>query len=287
MASVIECQDDDLHMGGGNSEQDAVAEVAYLARSLNRVRLLAAIREAGEIERQPLKDEFEMARTTLVRNLESLEARGWITTDPPSTYALTAAGELVADAFADLTRVIQLTKRLDPVLRSLPAEPLELDPCLLADADVVVSTETDPFAPVHRHVEALKHSESARLCLAVVGQQALEEMGRRIQTGDVTVESVVERGVTETIQSNARYADLLGEQLETGRHDVFVYEGSIPFYLGILDDTVQIGVEDAAGIPHALLETESPAVHDWAIDTYTTFREKAAPLTELDHDATT
>lgn len=36
--------------------------------------------------------------------------------------------------------------------------------------------------------------------------------------------------------------------VETGRLSACVYDGALPYYLGVVNDTVQIGVEDEDGM---------------------------------------
>ncbi|WP_232685680.1 helix-turn-helix transcriptional regulator [Halobacterium zhouii] len=268
-------------MSGVSEEQRVVEEIEFLARSPNRVRLLEAIREAGTIEKQTLQNQFDMVRTTLVRNLETLEERGWVQASSQGTYTLTCAGEVVAESFSEVMDTVRITKRLQPFLKWLPSDEFDLDLRLLADAEITCSTTNDPYAPVQEHVKKIKQTERARIFLSVMGQQPLEEVRTRILNGDAIFESVVEPGIEETINANARYRDLFEEQIASGGHNVFVYEGTIPYYLGILDDTVQIGAEDDEGVPRALLETDSADVREWAEQTYANYQQEARPLAVL------
>jgi hypothetical protein len=66
--------------------------------------------------------------------------------------------------------------------------------------------------------------------------------------------------------------------LATDRFDLSVYDGEVPYYLGVLDETVQIGVEDENGMPRALLETDVEGLGEWASDTYAQYRERSTPF---------
>lgn len=63
----------------------------------------------------------------------------------------------------------------------------------------------------------------------------------------------------------------------TGRYQLFEFDGEIPYFIGILDDAVQIGV-DEAGKPRALLESEHPEVRTWAENTIEEYKEEAEPV---------
>lgn len=89
---------------------------------------------------------------------------------------------------------------------------------------------------------------------------------------------MVERSVAQVLQSKEEYADLVEEMEETGRIEIRVVNDSIPYYVGLLDETVQIGVEDDDGVPRALLETDSDEAREWAEQTYERYRQASEPL---------
>jgi hypothetical protein len=67
--------------------------------------------------------------------------------------------------------------------------------------------------------------------------------------------------------------------VDTGRFEVHVHDGDIPYYLGILDDTVQMGVNED-GEPRGLLETDSEEVREWAENRYESYKQEAEPLSQ-------
>lgn len=77
-------------------------------------------------------------------------------------------------------------------------------------------------------------------------------------------------------EKHARYvADVVG----TDRFSVSVFGGDIPYDLGVLDDTVQIGVEGSDGIPRALVETDSAPVREWADESISRYAEDSRAVT--------
>jgi len=60
--------------------------------------------------------------------------------------------------------------------------------------------------------------------------------------------------------------------------DTFVHDGPVPFFPGLYDDRVQVGVGDDEGSSRALVESRDEAVREWAEDTYAAYRTAAKRL---------
>jgi predicted transcriptional regulator len=254
--------------------------VAFLARSGTRVRILRNLAAAGPLDRDALGDRLDVARTTLARNLAPLVDRGWVDVRNGTEYVLTAGGEAVLSAFDRFADTVSVAATFEPFLRAAPREAFDLDPRHLAGADLVVATESDPYAPITRHVEAIAATGSYRALLPAVGLSALETGTERIEAG-ATHEVVVAGEVAEAIRSNPAYADPLAEAsgpaADAGVR-LFVTDESVPFFLGLFDAVVQVGVADENGKPQAIVESRDDAVRSWAEETYAAYRADARPL---------
>lgn len=258
-------------------DEEAIAEIECLARSPNRLRLLAAIADEAPVEKGTLRRRFEMSRTTLSRNLDLLEQRGWIEESAARAYAVTPAGAVVVEHLADLLDVTNLSNQLRPVFEWLPNGALDLDLSHLADADVMIAEPGDPWAMINHHVATLKTMDECRALLPFVGLHATEAGADRVIYDAAIAEVVVTPSVSETFQSNPQYTGPLVEAASTGRFEVSVYEGGIPYGLNIIDETVQIVVADDEQ-PRALLETEGEAVQEWADRKFQEYKEEAERL---------
>jgi predicted transcriptional regulator len=256
---------------------DPLDAVAFLARAPNRAAVLDALRRDGPLDRRALRDRFDAARTTLGRNLDALADRGWVR-DDGDEYAVTPAGAAVADDFAALRDTAEAADRLQPVLARLSADafPAALD--AFADATVVTADGGDPYAPVNRHVVALRSAEQVRCLLPVVGLNALDATCERVRASDAEHEAVVEPAVADVLRSDPAYAPGVEELAAFDRVAVHVCDDAIPFYLGVLDDLVQVGVSDGDGVPQALMETRDDAARAWAAETYRSYRDRADRL---------
>ena len=257
--------------------EKTIEEVDYLARSTTRVRLLEALYENGSLEKAELKDRVDVSRTTIQRNLDALEAEGWVR-DDNCEYWITRSGELVAEQLLALLDTIYVSKQFEPLLKWLPPDSFDLDVHSLADADLVVADERDPYAPVNRHLELMQSAETFRGLLPAVGLQPLLVAHECVTERGHTQEIVVDEDVAATLSDEPNYRDPVEALLESDRCAVLVADRTVPFYLGLADDTVQIGVGDDDEVPRSLAETSDPDVRDWVERTYEEFRADAEPL---------
>ena len=254
----------------------AIETIELLARSEHRVRILDLLCESGSLEKHVLGDQVDASRTTIGRNLDVLEEQGWIRRTN-AHCEITRQGELVAEKFRTLTETVALGSKLDAFMRWVPDGALDLDLELLTDAEIILPEPGDPDAMVNRHVELIRETANDRVILPVTGLHAFEAVHRKIVEENATSELVVEPTIEETFRTNPSYVELYEEMVATGRFDIRVYDGDIPYYLGVLDDTVQIGVSED-GEPRAILETESEAVADWAAGVYAEYKDESKPL---------
>lgn len=260
----------------GGELPDTVAEVEVLTRSRNRVRILQALAEHEQIHRDALRESFDVSRTTLTRNLDALEEQGWLR-NSGATYRITPCGELVASEVVNLLETTHVAKQLQDALRYVPVSELDLDLRLLSDADVWVAEPGDPYAMINRQVEAIRQMTRGAGLLRVTGLHAMEAAHAAVVQRECEIELVVVPSVAETLTSKPEYRRLVAEMRETGRCQVFVYDGTVPFSLALIDETVQLVVDDD-GQPRALVESDSLGVREWAERVYETHREQAKPI---------
>lgn len=256
---------------------DVPGGVAFLARSDTRVRILRELSAADRLDRDTLRARLDVARTTLARNLDPLAERGWVAATDTATYVLTLAGETVLAEFERFAETVTVVDEFEPFLRAVPRGAFDLHPRHLAGADLVVATPSDPYAPITRHVEAIETAERYRGLLPAVGLSAMETGTERLADG-ATAELVVGPGVAETLRSESAYADRLDEVPADAGMRLFVATEPVPFFLGVFDATVQIGVADENGKPQALVETGDETVRAWAEETLADYRADARPL---------
>lgn len=260
------------------SREQYVDEIEFIARSYNRVYILSLLSEHEQLEKDQIKEHCTEVRTTLQRNLDALEEQGWIQCTNTREYRITPCGGLIAEAFEYLVDAVETADKLNEFLRWIPNDSFDLDPRLLADAQVTVSDPHNPYSTVNEHIRVLKNTEEFKGLLPIVGREALEVRWRQHKDNKAWDDIVVSVGAAEVLTSDENYTDLLREVLDSKRAHIFVFDGEIPYFVGIYDDRVQIGVEDEEGIPRALVESDSADVREWAEQKFDQYRERSRPI---------
>ncbi len=254
-----------------------IGAVAFLSGSQARVALLEQLRRNGRLTERELRGRVEGARTTVHRNLDKLCERGWVR-QSGGQYSITTAGEFVVDEFLELVDTVETASRLQPFLECVPGEALDLELRWLRDAELTTPEPGNPLATVNRHVERIEEASRLNALLPVAGLHPYEIVHERVCRGVMEVECIASPSVAETVLSDPDFADLTAEMLDTGQFELYTCDERIPYYLGILDDRVEIGVDDD-GSPAGILGTTSENVYEWAETKYAEYRSAADPVT--------
>ncbi|MFB6139767.1 MAG: helix-turn-helix transcriptional regulator [Halosimplex sp.] len=252
---------------------DPVEQVAFLARSETRVRVLERLHDCGPASQRDLRDRVDASRSTLSRALAALEERGWVE-QSGGAYELTPKGGVVAEEFLGLLESIRAVDRLSTFLEWFPYAEFDVDVARFREADVTTASPSDPYAPAREQTQLIDQVERFRGFLPSLDIEGTRVVHDRITEGSFEAEIVLSADAEATVESG-EFADLFREQVATGRLTVHVVDGELPFYLGLADGLAQVGVEDDEGFPRALLETTDPAVVDWATDVYDSYRDRA------------
>ncbi|WP_254535489.1 helix-turn-helix transcriptional regulator [Halomarina litorea] len=246
-----------------------------VVRTVRRREALVECLLDGRRDKRQLTTDLGVSRSTVDRGIRDLERHGLVDYED-GEYGLTPLGRTVADGYSVFVERVAVAERLEPFLSVAPPA-LDVDPLHLSDATLAVSKPSDPHAMINLHVERLRETDDHRLLLPVTGLHAYEVGHETVVDGGARAESVVTPGVADLYRGDTPYRPLYEAMTATGRYECRVTEEPIPFYLGVLDDTVQVGVT-RENEPHAVLETRNPAVRRWAKATYREFRESARPL---------
>jgi predicted transcriptional regulator len=248
------------------------ASMSIIDTATRRTEFLECLLEQPKDKRM-LVDDIGMSRATVDRGLRELENAGLIEyTD--GRFALSTIGKITEYGLSDLIETIGLGQRLRPFLRWVSYDKFDIDIHLLADAELLLPEPGDPWAMMNRHVQMLKEADNGRVIQPVTSLYAMEVAYERIVNAGATGASVVESSVADTFQTNPNYTELVEGMIATGRFDLYIYGGTIPYFLGVFDETVQIGA-DEDGEPRAILETDSAKVLKWAENKYEEYRQQA------------
>jgi predicted transcriptional regulator len=237
-----------------------------------RIELMDCLREVPK-DKPTLVDDLGMSRATVDRGLRELESVGLVEYTA-GRFGITPVGELTMSALLNLIETIEQGLRLNPFLRWIPGDDFDIDLRLLADAEMLLPEPSDPWSMMNEHVNKIEETHDGKVIQPLASLHAMETAYDRIVNEGATGATVVESSVAAMFQSNSNYAELVEEMIATERFDLFVYDGTIPYYIGVFDETVQIGV-DEDGIPRAILETDSPEVRKWAESKYEEYKQQS------------
>lgn len=258
-----------------SSLQTSVDEIAFLVGSAHRVRILGALYDRDACSRDELRELVDASRTTVQRNVQALEERGWITNSSVE-YDITPVGALVTEELLGLVETMQLATDLRKALRWLPREELGFDLRELRDAAVTVASPTSPYAPVDQLVTALETATRFRGLFATASLATVEVLQSRAGVADTHWCVILTADGREALSSD--YAERFASLRAADALDLHAYPGDVPFYLGLLDDEVQLGFTDGDGVLKALVQSTSPTVREWADDTFEAYYDESAPV---------
>lgn len=247
--------------------------VEFLAGSENRVETLVALRDAGVADQRSIADSVDASRRTVKRTLDALEERGWVVVENSTgPYRITALGELVLDAYLDVTDRLSAADRLGPFLQRIPTDEFDLDPLTLEDAEIIVRGENQPYAPMDRVLEVRRDASTIREVADIIQADSAAQLRERVENGELTATVVLEASVLDAVEENDGYAEEFEAALASDGATFYQYEGDVPFVFGLMDDTVVMGVTDDMGIPDAVVVSDTPDVRDWAERRFEAFR---------------
>lgn len=256
---------------------EPLGNIAFLARSSNRVRVLEALAD-GPRSRRDLGDLTDASRATLARVLAELEERRWIERSGDHVLA-TPLGRLVYEEFAPLVDAMRAADVLREVAHLVPDDAgLELG--AFADATVERPNAGDPTAHMDRgfeHVEAAARFDIlARTAIPRFAVEAARRLRREGFSFTATVPTAYVRGLAPDSTVLTAFRDIV----DAGGA-VDLVDGPIHHNVAVADDTVIVWLCDDAGTHQGLLFSEDRRVREWASTLIQRRREGATPLGEV------
>jgi len=261
----------------------ALEDIEFLALSPNRVEVLRLLAD-GRHTRRDLADETGASQATLGRILGDFEDRTWIRKDSGG-YVATATGDLVAASFTDLLSSLDTERALRPIVDYLPTDAMDFDLRHLADATITTPTGTRPNAPVQRVLDLLDDAEEVRVFSHAFNEQSLTVVQDHTAAGDQTFRGVFSRSAIEALADESGLRERLLDLLGTDDVELRVCSDEIPLAVTVADDVVHLLVRDENGILRASIDTDDPAVREWADEALARYWKAADPLSRDDFSA--
>ena len=244
------------------------------AEAVKRVALLDRLRDGAHTAAE-LEAALDVSRATVHRATASLAERGLLA-EGDDGYALTGFGVAVAEAARAFRANVAAADRLAPFLDAVaPETAAEIPLERFADARVVESGPRRAHTDVERIRELLADSESFRLFSRVASPVYVNAAYRTALDGK-RVDAVFDPEAVEILFD--RYADRLREAAALGDLSVRAYDGC-PFELFVFDRAVGMTAHDDRGVPHAFVETDNPAAHEWAERLFDRYADRAELVT--------
>ncbi|WP_254544305.1 helix-turn-helix transcriptional regulator [Halomarina pelagica] len=249
--------------------QSSLEEIEFLARSPNRIRVLDTL-TAEPMKRHEIEAGTGISRATLARILDDFEDRGWVIREGKQ-YETTPVGNYVAQEFTDVLKRFAPVPGLNEVAQWFPEEGFDFDLGCLAGAEIIRPARSDALAPTTHITRRLRTADRVRVISYSHLSDVMEVCWRATAERTLELESIVDRGVLERIETDPRMLDHAQEMVESGQAKFFWHEGPIPVTVFLIDDVVLLCLSGDEGAPHAVIETSDETVHSWAesiIDTY-------------------
>lgn len=267
-------------MGGDETRfpDDALADIAYLGRSRNRVEILEHVVSRPYAPRE-LAAATDIARSTLERILAELADRGWAERTTDGTYVATASGYFVFDEFIPLVRTMEAIDTLGAQISWLPRDDLSIS--LSHFSDATVRHPEDPTETIDYLTETIRETDAFRVMANLRPPESnTNAIHDRVRSGQMTFEYVLTPDILEYLRSHQERAPRWVETIEAGAN-LWVTERTIPCNLWIFDETVWIKSSDPAsqqdtyGVP---IISNNDTVRSWAHELIDRFRRSADPV---------
>lgn len=254
--------------GGDDRSTEALEDIAYLARSGNRVAILDALAEES-YSRGELAERTGASRTTLDRIVNELEAHGWAERTTEGTYAATAQGTHLMRRFRPFVDSVEAIRRLGDTVAWLPVDELSIGLEHFADAVVRRPEPDDPVETIEFMNDLLARTSEFRVLAHLVPPEPLgETLRERVVSGRMSLEGVVTDEVVAYLGSRPDRVDRWRALVDAGA-DLHRLEGPIPCNCWIFDGTVLIKksgpepIDESYGVP---IVSEDETVLAWAHD---------------------
>ena len=254
------------------------ADVQFLTHSPNRGSVLRVVAEEGPLDRYDIEERVDATRRTVVRNLNELADRGFVT-ETDAGVRPTSLGAFLAESYDQFVTDTALADRLAPFLQHVPPSLFDLDPRHLADADMLTASETSPYAVLDRTLELRRSASTIREIAPAVEKQSIEQLVRRIRSDeDLEMTTIIPADAAEDAMTNPDYREAHLETLRAEGVEMFAHPERIPLFVGVLDETTALGsIRD--GRPNALVTTTDPAAREWAEETIQAYKSRSEPHT--------
>lgn len=260
-----------------NPSPEALAAVAHLARSENRLRVLAALAD-GAATRRELEEETGIARATVGRALAGFEERGWVVETAGREYETTPSGARLAGQFAPFLEAVAAIDRLGDRVAWLPTDDVPIDLRHFSDATVRRPEPADPLAPAMALTDRLRGAGEFHCLVGVAPPLGFEQAMRDgVVAGELVTRHVITAEELAYLRKDLERLARWREYVDAGGN-LYCYDGDVPCNLLVFDETVVIGGQPVEQGPAGLVESEDDTVRSWAHGVISVYQRESERL---------
>ena len=253
-----------------------IGDIAYLARSEHRIPVLVSLTERSR-SRGELCERTGVSASTIRRTLTEFEGRRWIRKDGYE-YVATRLGEAIASGMEDVIERIETERTLRHVWHWLPDAVREVPIETWSELTVTVADPDVPYRPVTRFESLFEETTTLRYLRPEVAlmDPCFDSLCQRVDDGvDVTL---IDRPNCHTYFLST-YPERSSELLQRDNFTILEHDELPPYGTGLLDDHVAISCyEQEGGTVQTVIDTDAPAVREWAQSVYQRYRADARPV---------
>lgn len=238
-------------------------DVSDLQRTtVRRYDLLCAL-APDPVDRRALTDHMNVSRSTVDRGVRELEEYGLVERGDGGVR-LTLSGTLVRREFERTTERLEAVIRAHDLLDALPSD-AEVDPSVLAGADLVRPSPSSPYDPVSYQNELVRGARRVRVCATAVLPPQVDFYRREVTEGSLTLVVVVTDTVLDRLVED--HSDALAGSLATGRLELYRTDEDLPYGVAVVEtaegEQMYLTVYDDGGIV-GTLGSDRPEAVAWA-----------------------
>ena len=251
--------------------------VTYLGASPVRIAVLEALAER-RLSRRELQDAVDTSRTTLWRLLREFEDRHWIR-ETETEVELTTAGRIILERIGALRTASEAIETLADVIDWLPVDEMDVPIERLAAAEIVRPATSNPAAPMRLAMKQLETATDIRILTRGYSPWLVDVLYEPVLEGRKSVSMVVAEPVLDALNDEEPLRQQVDEMIAMGGLELYRANEPVSHIFAILDgERLGMGIADEHGRPRATLDIEDDAVLEWALQTYTDYRNRATEI---------
>lgn len=239
---------------------------------VKRAPILDALRDEP-MDGSRLEERLSSSRSTVHRATNRLADLGLIERRD-GEFELTSFGRVVGERVADCRRDLDAAERLAPFLEAADGD-AEIPLDLLANAEITRPEAGRAHFAVKRLSDLMAESASLRMFSAVVSPIYVDICCREARRG-ADVRAIFDRRVVDTLFDE--YAPESREAARVGELELLIHD-DCPFELFVFDDRVGMTAHGTAGDPTLFVESDDPAVYEWATALFDRYEDGAEHAT--------